>query len=83
MADKTTETVAVETEAPVVEEAVEAPPTGAQSYAAAVRAEYSQYVAAGPLHVDGVLAFAAGSPVPAGHPQVPTWLADGSIRAVS
>jgi hypothetical protein len=68
------------TAAPVVEEAIEAPAGAAESYVAAIRAEYSQYVAVGPLHVDGVLAFAAGSPVPASHPQRPVWEADGSVR---
>jgi hypothetical protein len=39
----------------------------AEQHKKAVEAEYGQYVATEPIHIDGVLAFAKGHPVPAGH----------------
>jgi hypothetical protein len=51
-------------------------------YVAAVALEYGQYRAKYLLHVGGAPAFAAGAPVPASHPMVDGWLADGSIEQV-
>lgn len=52
------------------------------SYAKAIASEYGRYAANGPLSCYGAPAFAADQAVPASHPMVPVWLADGSIRAI-
>lgn len=51
-------------------------------FVAALASEYSQYVAEVPITWFGALAFNTGSPVPAGHPMLAAWLADGSVRPV-
>ncbi len=45
------------------------------------REEWTQWVATGPLYVDGALAVAPGGPVPASHPLLEQWKQDGSVTA--
>jgi hypothetical protein len=63
-------------DAPLVSEPMPA------DYVAAVAEEYGQYRAVHMLNVYGAPAFAPGAPVPASHPMVEGWLADGSIERV-
>ena len=56
--------------------------TESVSYAQAIRLEYSQYRAVQVVHVDGVPAFNAGAAVPASHPLLAGWLADGMVVPV-
>jgi hypothetical protein len=63
-------------DAPLVSEPMPA------DYVAAVAQEYGQYRAKYLLNVYGAPAFAPGAPVPASHPMVEGWLADGSIERV-
>jgi hypothetical protein len=66
---------------PAAEEPLVSTPMPAD-YVAAVALEYGQYRAKYLLHVGGAPAFAPGAPVPASHPMVDGWLADGSIERV-
>lgn len=71
MARTTTDTPATDPEA--------SEPGPGSSYLAAIAEDYAQFVAAGPIHVGGALAFVAGMPVPASHPFREQWVADGLV----
>lgn len=79
-AAKTTRADKPDDETPVTAEPGAGIPAG--GYLAAIDAEYSQYRSTQLLLVNGVPAFAPGSAVPASHPGVAQWLADGMIERV-
>jgi hypothetical protein len=71
-------------EQPAADTAVEttATETTEPTFSEAIGVEYRQYRAKGPLAYFGAAAFREGDQVPASHPGVPLWLADGSIERV-
>lgn len=53
------------------------------TYLEGIRREYSQYVATGEIMWGTARAFNAGDPVPASHPGLDQWVADGLVEATA
>ena len=56
--------------------------TASAGYLSGIAADYAQYIATGPIVVNGARAFNAGARVPASHPLLPVWIAGGYVTRV-